>query len=291
LEEYLRSLSVERGLSPNTCRAYASDLRHFLRYLDRKKLAAAAATPAVLSNYLWDLKTQAAYKTTSLARKMEALRSFYSFEAAEGRIKENPARALKMPRQPLKLPHALSGPDIEALWRVLTPADSFDKARLRAIVELLYATGMRVTELASLKPESVNVEDGWIKVFGKGSKERLIPVHRAAIATLKNYMEFREKKFNGRCAAQLFLSRSGSAMTRIQVWRDLRALGKRAKLGAMLHPHALRHTFATHLLQGGADLRSLQEMLGHASLSTTQIYTHLDRSAVKESHHKFHPRP
>lgn len=171
------------------------------------------------------------------------------------------------------------------------PVDgTFESARSRTMLEVLYASGMRVSELLFLKVDALNLDDGWVRVFGKGSKERLIPIHQRAVSVLRQYLSLRRAKFQDKAGAELFVNRSGRKLSRAQFWRDLRALGKRAGLSQDLHPHLLRHTFATHLLQGGADLRSVQEMLGHASLATTQIYTHLERSALKGAHRKFHPR-
>ena len=158
------------------------------------------------------------------------------------------------------------------------------------MLEVLYATGMRVSELLSLKVDAVNLEDNWVRVLGKGSKERLIPLHAGAVALLRRYLVLRSARFQARSAPEIFLNRSGRRLSRVQFWRDLRALGRKAGLKTPLHPHLLRHTFATHLLEGGADLRAVQEMLGHASLSTTQIYTHLQGSGLKAAHRRHHPR-
>jgi len=235
------------------------------------------------------LKAERKLEAVSLFRKMEAIKSFYGFQAAEGRTKDNPAETLRSPRLPARLPHFLSKEEMDRLFSV--PLDgSFETARTRVMLEVLYATGMRVSELLSLKLDAVNLEDGWARVFGKGSKERLIPMHERAVSVLKQYIALRQKKFKADVAPEFFLNKSGRPMSRAQFWRDLRALGKSAGLSQDLHPHLLRHTFATHLLAGGADLRSVQEMLGHASLATTQIYTHLEKSGLKGSHRKFHPR-
>ncbi len=242
-----------------------------------------------LDDFLWDLRSEKGLEPASLFRKTEALRSFYSFQAAERRVEESPAETLRPPRLAQKLPRALSLADMERLFRVPS-AGSFERARTRVMLELLYATGMRVSELLSLKSDAVNLEDRWVRVFGKRAKERLIPLHAAAVSLLKQYLVLREAKFKDRCEPFLFVGRAGRKLSRVQFWRLLRAYGKEAGVDTPLHPHLLRHTFATHLLQNGADLRSLQEMLGHASLSTTQIYTHLDRSALKASHRRFHPR-
>ena len=157
------------------------------------------------------------------------------------------------------------------------------------MLELLYASGLRVSELVSLKTEAANLQDGWVRVVGKGNKERMVPVHARALAAVRAYLAERERRFKNP-AAEMFLGRTGRKLSRTQFWRRLRELGTRAGIKQKLHPHLLRHTFATHLLQGGADLRSVQEMLGHADLATTQIYTHLDASALKAAHAKHHPR-
>lgn len=216
---------------------------------------------------------------------MEALKSFYSFQAAERRVKHNPAEGFRQPRLPARLPKFLTKAEIEALLKV--PLDgTFERLRTKTILELLYACGMRVSEVVGLRPELINLEDGWVRVLGKGSKERLIPLHKRAAELVRLYLAARLPKGG---AAEAFVTRSAKKLSRVQIWRDLRAFGKVAGTRA-LHPHLLRHTFATHLLQGGADLRSVQEMLGHSSLSTTQIYTHLDAAGLKNAHDKFHPR-
>ncbi len=220
---------------------------------------------------------------------MEAIKSFYAFQASEDRIPESPATALRAPRLPSRLPKHLTREDMDRLFSV--PVDgSFEDARARTMLEVLYATGMRVSELLSLRLDSVNLQDGWARVFGKGSKERLIPLHDKAASVISQYLSLRRAKFKDEGAPEMFVNRSGGKLSRAQFWRDLRSLGRRAGVSQPLHPHLLRHTFATHLLQGGADLRSVQEMLGHVSLATTQIYTHLEKSALKGSHRKFHPR-
>jgi integrase/recombinase XerD len=221
---------------------------------------------------------------------MEAIRAFYRFQAAEERIPDDPTRNFKSPHLPERLPKYLTLDEMERLLRA-TGKETFNEARAQTMLELLYATGMRASELLSLRPEYVNLQEGWVRVLGKGSKERMIPMHLAARRRLVRYMELRRQRFEGRPAApEVFVSRSGRALSRVQLWRDLRSLGRRAGLSRDLHPHLVRHTFATHLLTGGADARSLQELLGHASISTTQIYSHLDRSEIKAAHKKYHPR-
>lgn len=287
LEEFTRYLSLERGLSPRTVSAYASDVGGFLAWAAQRKIDPRRAVKNALDDFLWDEKGRG-LKATSLFRKVEALKSFFAYQAIEGRLPENPAENLKGPRTPKRLPKYLSKADA---LRLLAAPDgtSYEDVRARAVLELLYAAGLRVTELLTLKPESVNLQEGWVRVLGKGAKERLVPVHPRALAALKAYLVEREKRFKAP-EPELFLGRSGGKLSRQQFWRALRELGRRAGLKTAVHPHLLRHTFATHLLEGGADLRSVQEMLGHADLSTTQIYTHLDSAALKSAHAKHHPR-
>jgi integrase/recombinase XerD len=163
--------------------------------------------------------------------------------------------------------------------------------RTKAMLELLYAAGLRVSELVGLRSEYLNLKDGWVRVLGKGSKERLVPIHDRARQALAGYLALRERRFSGRAtSAEVFVGRTGRKLSRVQFWRDLRALGRKAGLKIELHPHLLRHSFATHLLTGGADLRAVQELLGHSSLATTQIYTHLAPAGLKAAHEKAHPR-
>ncbi|MFH1725153.1 MAG: tyrosine recombinase [Elusimicrobiota bacterium] len=288
LEEFVRHLSLERGLAHNTCLAYASDLGEFLKWLRRRDPL--RVSPALLDDYLWHLKSEKHLKPTSIFRKMEALRAFYRFQAAEERVAEDPTRNFKSPHLPERLPKFLTLDEIETLLGARDRGD-FRMVRAKTMLELLYATGMRASELLSLRPEYVNLQDGWVRVLGKGAKERMIPVHARAGETLARYLRARGARFKDRIVdPQVFLNRSGKALSRVQLWRDLRTLGRQAGLSRALYPHLVRHTFASHLLQGGADVRSLQEMLGHASLTTTQIYTHLDRSGLKRKHKEHHPR-
>ncbi len=287
LEEFTRYLRLERGLSPRTVSAYASDVGKFLSWAARKKIEPRDAGKPMLDDFLWDEKGRGLV-AASLFRKVEALKSFFAYQAIEGRLPENPAENLKGPRTPRRLPKFLTKPDAARLLAA-PGGSSYDDVRARAMLEVLYAAGLRVSELLALKPESVNLQEGWVRVLGKGAKERLVPVHARAVSALKVYLALRERRFQSP-APELFLGRSGRNLSRVQFWRLLRALGARAGLRAPVHPHLLRHTFATHMLEGGADLRSVQEMLGHADLSTTQIYTHLDVGALKSAHAKHHPR-
>ena len=287
LDEFARYLSLERGLSPRTVASYASDVGRFLGWAAANKVDPKAAPRTALDDFLWDEKGRG-LKPASLYRKVEALKSFFAYQAVEGRLPESPAENLKGPRLPKRLPRCLSKAEAARLLAAPDGA-SYEDLRERAMLELLYAAGLRVSELLTLTPESVNLQEGWVRVLGKGSKERLVPVHARARSALQVYLLERGRRFKTP-DAELFLGRSGRKLSRVQFWRVLRALGRRAGLKTDVHPHLLRHTFATHLLEGGADLRSVQEMLGHADLSTTQIYTHLDAAALKAAHSKHHPR-
>ena len=287
LQEFSRYLSLERGLSPRTVSAYACDVGGFLAWAAGNKVNASAAAKIELDDFLW-AERKRGLKAASLYRKVEALKSFFAYQAIEGRLPENPAENLKGPRTPRRLPKYLSVPDAARLLAAPN-GTSYEDVRARAVLELLYAAGLRVSELLSLKPEAANLQEGWVRVLGKGSKERLVPIHARAVSALKAYLSLRERRFKS-SEPELFLGRSGRRLSRVQFWRALRELGRRAGLSAPVHPHLLRHTFATHMLAGGADLRSVQEMLGHADLSTTQIYTHLDAAALKSAHAKHHPR-
>lgn len=287
LDEYARYLSLERGLSPRTVASYRSDLGAFFAWAAERKLDARAAAREDLDEFLWSEK-QRGLKPASLFRKIEALKSFFAYETLEDRRAESPAETLRSPRLPARLPKYLTKDEASRLLSAPEGME-YEAVRDRAMLELLYASGLRVSELVGLTPESANLQDGWLRVRGKGNKERLVPVHARALAALRVYLTERDKRFKNP-GPELFLGRTGRKLSRVQFWRRLKELGEKAGIKTKLHPHLLRHTFATHLLQGGADLRSVQEMLGHADLATTQIYTHLDSAALKAAHAKHHPR-
>lgn len=287
LEEYSRYLALERGLSPRTVSAYRSDIGAFYAWAAEKKLAPGKAERSDLDDFLWSQRERG-LKPASLFRKVESLKSYFGFEMLESNLAESPAETLRTPRIPARLPKYLTKEEAARLLAAPNTAQ-YEDVRDRAMLELLYASGLRVSELVSMKTEAANLQDGWVRVTGKGNKERMVPVHARALAAVRVYLAERERRFKNP-AAELFLGRTGKKLSRIQFWRRLKELGVRAGIKQKLHPHLLRHTFATHLLQGGADLRSVQEMLGHADLATTQIYTHLDASALKAAHSKHHPR-
>lgn len=287
LEEYAQYLSLERGLSPRTVSAYRSDITAYYAWAAEKKLAPAKAGRSDLDDFLWNQRERG-LKPASLFRKVESLKSYFGFEMLESGLAESPAETLRTPRIPARLPKYLTKDEAARLLAAPNTTE-YEDLRDRAMLELLYASGLRVSELVSMKTEAANLQDGWVRVTGKGNKERMVPVHPRALAAVRVYLAERERRFKNP-APELFLGRTGRKLSRIQFWRRLKELGVRAGIKQKLHPHLLRHTFATHLLQGGADLRSVQEMLGHADLATTQIYTHLDASALKAAHSKHHPR-
>jgi len=280
---------MERGLAKNTCLAYAGDTEAFLAYCEARKTDPALAEPPFVEGYLWHLKKDKGLGPASIFRKTEALRAFYRYLRLEGKAQKDPTSNFRAPRLPRKVPRFLARRDMEKLLSY--PAgDAFAKVRAAAAVELLYASGIRVSELLGLRLESVNFQQGWLRVFGKGAKERLVPVNAAALGRLKEYLSSRQLKFGGQAVDdELFVNRSGKKLSRVQMWKDIVTFGRDAGVEIKPHPHLFRHTFASHLVQGGADLRSVQEMLGHASLNTTQIYAHVDKGDIKKAHDKFHP--
>ncbi|MBI4052396.1 MAG: tyrosine recombinase [Elusimicrobia bacterium] len=293
LDPFLKHLSLERGLSSNTLKSYRYDLLGFFEFLRLHQIHPKQVTSDLLSDYFWKIKSQKDLKPTTLFRKMESLRTFYRYAVTEYGWMEDPTLHLKTPHLPDRVPSVLGIAEVERLLEAVGDDGSFGCLRARAILELLYATGMRISELLNLRPESVNLEQGWVRVFGKGAKERLIPIHPRARLILRRYMAVRQEVFGKRKKSpesELFLSRLGKRLSRVQFWRDLKEIARQAGLDQNVFPHLLRHTFASHLLERGADLRAIQEMLGHSSLTTTQIYTHVKPTALKNSHQKFHPR-
>ncbi len=288
-KSFLRHISLEKGLSKNTCSAYLTDVRGFILYCAGKGLPPAKADSTFLNEYFLKARMSGRLKPSTMFRKMEAVRSFYRFLMLENIAQDDPTRNFKSPRIPERMPAVISRGEME---RILSwpGGGGFPHTRTRSMAELLYATGIRISEMLGLNLESVNIEKGWIKVFGKGGKERMVPVHKTAVRTLKNYLAARQKKFAGKPASEyFFVNKTGKKLSRVKAWKDLRELGRKINTDKKIYPHLFRHTFASHLLQEGADLRTLQELLGHASLNTTQIYTHLDKKDLKAAHRRFHP--
>lgn len=278
VDAFMVHLKTEAGASVHTIEAYNRDILNYLIYLEESKSTLEAVA---FDLYLGRLRADGK-SARSIARAVSAIRGFYRFLLADRKIKVNPLAEVETPRFRPPIPRALSGEEMTRLLKL--PADRKDALRDAAILELLYATGLRVSELVSLKKSDVNLDAGFIIALGKRSKERIVPIGSYAREVIKLYLA--EMKPKG---PQLFPSRRGGALTRQAVWKMLRKYGVLLAQGP-LYPHMLRHTFATHLLEGGADLRSVQLLLGHEDISTTQIYTHVDRKRLKEVHKKHHPR-
>ena len=289
IEEFLDALWLEKGLSPHTRSAYRTDLLAFARWLEGRGLTLeSVGRDAVLDHLGWRLSE--GYQARSTARFLSGLRSFYKYSVREGRIAEDPTLLVSMPQLGAPLPKSLSEADVEALLAAPDTEDSLG-LRDRTMLEVLYATGLRVTELISLTLDEINLREGSLRVFGKGSKERLIPLGEEAIAWLEDYLKTaRPLLLGGQPGDILFPSQRGTPMTRQTFWHRIKLHAQVAGIRTSLSPHTLRHAFATHLLNHGADLRTVQMLLGHTSLSTTQIYTHVARVRLQQLHAQHHPR-
>ncbi|MBD3272456.1 MAG: site-specific tyrosine recombinase XerD [Elusimicrobia bacterium] len=287
LDQFKTYLSMERGLSPNTVSAYLSDTEIFCAHCNRHRHSLDTVSPEMITDFLWDRKQQG-LKASSLYRLIESIKMLYRFMINEDMIKTNPVRHLKTPRIPKNLPRILTSDEIERLINAARGPKEKD-VRYRAMFELMYASGLRVSELLALTDDHVDFSLNLIKVLGKGNKERLVPFGKRARQALKSYYAIRTKKYPD--DTHLFVSRLGRGISRVEFFRQIKKYLKKAGINKDISPHALRHSFATHLLRGGADLRSVQEMLGHENIATTQIYTHVERDQLKQAHRKYHPRP
>ena len=291
LEPFLDFLSLERGLRPRSCDAYRSDLRRFVGYLEGRGdvNAPGEVDYLVLRDYVAHLRDEG-MAPVSIRRAQSALRAFFGFLAGEGIVAENPADRMDRPVAARKLPEFLSQEEAARMVEAVDP-DSTVYWRDRAVLELLYATGMRVSELTGLALADLDLEHECCMVFGKGGKERLVPVGEAALKVVERYFAIvRSGLDRGRGKGAVFLNQQGTPLGRMSVWTIVSRAAARAGIQRRISPHTLRHSCATHMLEGGADLAAVQEMLGHADISTTQIYTHLDREYLRQAHRRFHPR-
>jgi integrase/recombinase XerD len=290
IDSFLSMVTVEKGLAKNTIEAYSRDLAGLVNFLIAHHVS---AWPEVDSNrlrsYLAALRRKG-LASRSVARHAVTLRRLFRFLESEGFVKEDPLPKLLLTPAPRKLPHTLSGDDMRKLLGQPDPKELLG-ARDQAMLELLYATGLRVSELVQLQTQRVSFQGDYLTVQGKGSKMRAVPFGRWARQKLSTYMSrTRPKLLKGRTSSFVFTNRSGKPLSRQGFWKLIRRYGLMAGIDKRVTPHTLRHSFATHLLEGGADLRSVQSMLGHADISTTQIYTHVDGARLKAVHRKFHPR-
>jgi integrase/recombinase XerD len=297
IDSFLNYLKVEKGYSENTINAYRNDLMALADFAE-KEVAGGGAVPSWaqfsrqnMLSYLLFLKERG-YVPTTVARKMAAARSFFSFLVAEGIIKSNPTENMSSPSVSKALPKPIPINQVRLLLEQPTKLSTSEAKRDRAMLELLYASGMRISEMVALNLGDVNTEgDYFVRCFGKGRKERIIPLYEQVAMTVKEYVdEERPKLSHGKKDNALFLNARGERLTRQGFWQKLKEYARSAGLDDKISPHTLRHSFATHMLSGGADLRSVQELLGHANISTTQVYTHLTTEQVRRTYDKSHPR-
>jgi integrase/recombinase XerD len=290
LEEFADYLSFERGLSARTASAYDRDLRRLLAFLvEEGAMEPATVTPAHLRSYIYHLKDRS-LSAASIRRALSSTRTYFSFLLEEGVVAADPSERIEAPRGWRTLPGVLRVDEVVRLIEAPDPESPL-YWRDRAILETLYASGMRVSELVGVRIVDLDTIEGLALVYGKGGKERIVPLGPAALGALERYLrEVRPRLEGGKGEGVVFLNHRGRPMTRMSIWRLVRDAAVRAGVESPVSPHTLRHSFATHLLEGGADLASVQELLGHADITTTQIYTHVDREYVRSVHRQFHPR-
>ncbi len=295
LQRYLQFIKLEKGLSKNSVVSYENDLRRYLKFLaqDLRLKDLAGVTLNHIEQYLEELSAMD-LSASSVARNISSIRSFHEFAVVEKMAEANPAELVELPKKAQKLPEVLTPDEI---GRILETPNRETDAGIRnaAILECLYATGMRVSELVSLEMDNLFFEIGFIRVVGKGNKERLVPVGEMAQSALEHYIEtvrprFKSDKNPQKAENKIFLNQRGGPLSRMSIWNIVNDAAERAGIEKNVYPHIFRHSFATHLLEGGADLRAVQEMLGHSSIITTEIYTHVDRSLLHQIHKEFHPR-
>ncbi|MCL5265392.1 MAG: site-specific tyrosine recombinase XerD [Chloroflexi bacterium] len=311
VDGFLNFLVVEKGFSPHTVAAYRNDLTQFLDFLVEAESRARAAAVLVsagnvdsspnglewssinkmrIISFIISLKEKQ-YASTTVARKVAAVKSFFHFLVAEGVIKNDPTENLDSPKVGKSLPHTLAVEEVDELLEQPSRLSTPEALRDKAMLELLYATGMRVSELTSLNLDDINLASGYVRCLGKGSKERIVPVGFQAVRAVEQYLEQGRPQIARRQSQNaLFLNHRGERLTRQGFWLIVKAYAKQAGISTGITPHTLRHSFATHMLNSGADLRSVQELLGHANISTTQIYTHLTSERMREVYDQAHPR-
>jgi integrase/recombinase XerD len=288
VRQFLLHLASERGLAHNTILAYRQDLEGLAAHFSERKLTYATATADDYRDYIHDQR-RASKATKTVARRIAAMRVFLRFRAGEGEDVDHILQQIERPKPERSLPKVLGRAQVEALIAAPDPKSPLF-ARNVAILELLYACGLRATELCELKLKDVNLQVGVVRVLGKGSKERLVPLGRAASEAISRYLADCRPNLDRHRGERLFLSRTGKPIERVALWMLVEKYARKSGILKSVSPHTLRHCFASHLLSGGADLRVVQELLGHSDIQTTQIYTHVDQTRLKSVHKKFHPR-
>ena len=293
LDLFLSYLDVECSLSKNTLDSYNSDIELFIKYLAGGKSDATISPASVTTADIYkfsQFQRGKNFSTSTIIRRIVTLKMFFRFLVAEGYLKTDPTTLVDKPKPWQKLPDTLSYIDIEKIFNACSGKEPLE-IRNRAVLEMLYATGARVSEVTNLKLTDINLEAGYIRCFGKGSKERIVPIGEMASECLTKYLnEVRPLLIKPTSLPNVFFSRRGKRLTRDAIWRILKHYAGLAGIRGRIHPHLLRHSFATHLLEHGANIRYVQEMLGHTDISTTQIYTHVDKERLKAIHKQFHPR-
>lgn len=291
IDTFLNYLSVERGLSNNTIISYREDLNTYLDFIEKSNIdVLSKISKNNITNFMFAQKERG-IGANSIARRLAAIRMFHRFLTRERILKSDPSTLIESPKLWKRVPETLSLNEVEALIAQPNVRDA-QGIRDKAILETLYATGMRVSEAVNLRKDNVNLDIGFLRCIGKGSKERVIPLGKKAIAGIQRYLEVSRPKFlKGKESEFLFVSRFGKKISRQSFWKIIKKHAQAARIKKPIKPHILRHSFATHLLEHGADLRSVQEMLGHSNISTTQIYTHINKDRLKSVHKQFHPRP
>jgi len=295
LQRYLQFIKLEKNLSENSVVSYKNDLERYLKFIseDLRIQKLNGVTLQHIEQYLEEL-TAMDLSVSSIARNISSVRGFHEFAVVEDMAEANPAELVELPKKAKNLPEVLDPEEISAIIEI--PNRETDAGiRNAAILETLYATGMRVSELVNLELDNLFFEIGFIRVVGKGNKERLVPVGEMAQSALEHYIEVVRPKFQSnknpqKAKNKVFLSQRGNPLSRMSIWNIVNDAAERAGIEKNVYPHIFRHSFATHLLEGGADLRAVQEMLGHSSILTTEIYTHVDRSLLHQVHKEFHPR-
>jgi len=290
LNKYCNYLLIEKGAAGNTLEAYRRDLNRYVSFLEKKGIAdPRSAVPETVVEFLVQIKGEG-LSANSMNRSLAALRGFYKFLLQEKLVDQSPLANIELAKVWMRLPDTVSKEEMNLI--LSQPGEQTPLAlRDSAMLELLYATGLRVSELAGLTMNSINWQVGFLTVMGKGSKERVVPIGKTAYDSVRRYVdEARPKLVKSKTTDVLFLNRFGSVFTRQGLWKIIIHYAQKAGLQKNVHPHTFRHSFASHLLEGGADLRAVQVMLGHSDISTTQIYTHVTRDHLKQIHRKFHPR-
>ncbi len=291
IEEFFSFLSVERGLSNNTLSSYKGDLAKFFKYLKSRRIASMErVTRQTITSFMLSERDRE-LSANSISRELACLKTFFKFLVRENKVKEDVTSVIESPKLWKKLPSTLSLDEVESLLRTPKARDLMG-ARDKASLELMYATGMRVSELINLKISDLNMDVGFAKCFGKGGKERIVPFGKKAKDNIARYLDKSRPVFLKKKVSNfLFLTRLGKPMSRQTFWKIIKKYAREAGIKKKISPHSLRHSFATHILERGADLRIVQELLGHADISTTQIYTHVSKDRLKSIHQKYHPRP